>query len=183
MDSRTIYALLPFAIAIATFWASQLVDTIGVHTVCFTILVFDVPVCLVVAWEWTRERRPPELSLSPLIPTRAERELYRNLKNRPQLSDSEFFESFYANSRVSSQSIARIRAILTEQIGMNLSGLRPNDDLTLIDGGIDWTTMIDEIEREFNIRFTDSELEAGPATFDFFVTTLLKKQPYPGFAS
>jgi len=179
MDSRTFYALLPFAIAIVAFSISQLVESIGVHTICFTILVFDVPVCLLVAWVWIRERQPPQLSLSPLIPTRAERELYRNLKNRPQLNDDEFYSAYYLTSGISKKTISTIRSILSEQIGMNLSTLLPHDDLTLIDPDIDWTIIIDEVEREFETRFADSELEAGPATLDFFVQHLREKQLTP----
>ncbi len=179
MDSRTFNASIPFALAVIAIVVGLLVDHAIVLSVCFAFLVFVIPVCFFVALEWIRHREPPEISLSPLMPTRAERELRRNLRNRRKLTDDEFYSACYANSGVSKTSIASIRTILSEQIGMDLSALLPHDDLNLIDPELEWSIIIDEFEREFEIRFTDSELEKGPATFDFFVQHLINNKPCP----
>lgn len=168
MKSRSAYALMPFAVTIAAFTVSRLFESAAVYAVCFAILVFSVPVCLLVAWERLRTGEPPELGLSPLILSRPERELIRNLKTRPRLSDRSFCETFYPDSGFSVQSIAKLRNILAGQIGYNLAGLHPDDDLSLLDDEIDWMIIVSEIEREFGIQFTRTDLEAGPATFDFF---------------
>jgi hypothetical protein len=177
MNSRTLAASIPFVLALIAFAGALFVDHPIVFAICFTILIFDIPVCLFVGWDWLRTGEPPEINLSPMIPSRAERELIRNLRTRPKLADDEFYSTFYAESGVSKTSIASIRAILSEQIGMDLSALLPHDDLILIDPEMDWSIIIDEIEREFDVRFTDSELEGGPATFDFFVQHLLNQKP------
>ena len=182
MDSRTLTASVPFALALLALLVALLVDHPVVFAVCFTILIFDVPVCFFVGWDWIRTGETPEINLSPLIPCRAERELMRNLRTRPKLTDDEFCSTFYADSHISKSSITSIRTILSEQIGMDLSALLPHDDMTLIDPEMDWSMIIDEIEREFDIRFTDSEIESGTATFDFFVQRLLNKKPTPEIA-
>ena len=51
------------------------------------ILVFDIRVCLLVLIQRLSTGEPPELSLSPRIPCRVERELRRKLCDRPKLTD------------------------------------------------------------------------------------------------
>ena len=155
---------------------AMLVDHPMAFAVCFAFLVFDIPVCFFVGWDWIRSGEPPEVNLSPLIPSRAERELARNMRSRPKLTVDEFYTSFYADSGVSKKSINSIRTILSEQIGMDLATLLPHDDMLLLDPEMDWSIIIEEIEREFRIKFTDNELEAGQATFDFFVQHLHNKK-------
>ena len=159
MDSKTRIASVPFVLAILALLAVQLVDHPVVSAVCFSVLVFDIPVCLFVGWEWIRNGEAQEVNLSPLIPSRAERELMKNLRTRPGLTDDEFYSTFYGGSGIPKASVSSIREILAEQIGMDHSALLPDDDMILIDPEIDWSIIIDEVEREFCVRFTDSELE------------------------
>lgn len=176
MDSKTRIASVPFVLAILALLAVLLVDHPVVSAVCFSVLVFDIPVCLFVGWEWIRNGEAPEVNLSPLIPSRAERELMKNLRTRPGLTDDEFYSTFYGGSGIPKASVSSIREILAEQIGMDHSALLPDDDMILIDPEIDWSIIIDEVEREFCVRFTDSELESAPATLDFFVQRVFAKK-------
>ena len=180
--SQTLIASIPFVLAAIAITVALLFDHPIAFSVCFAFLVFDIPVCTFVGWDWIRSGEPPEINLSPLIPSRAERELAKNMRLRPKLSVDDFYTTFYADSGISKKSIALIRAILSEQIGMDLATLLPHDDMILLDPEMDWSIIIDEIEREFEINFNDTELETGTATFDFFVQHLLNKKPMPELA-
>ena len=176
MNSQTLSATMPFALALIATAIVICVDHPIVFASCFVFLVFVIPVCICVGWAWVRNGEPPEVNLSPLIASRSERELARAMRSRPTLSVQQFYTKFYADSGISEQSVASIRRILSEQIGIELATLLPHDDMVLLDTEIDWSIISDAIEQEFGTRFTETELETGPATFDFFVQHLLQHE-------
>ena len=78
------FAVMPFvisAVAAAIYWAS---DKFGIEgrllpasAVC---LVFSVPVCLWIAFQWIRDGKPPALDLAPLTSPSTERLAFTSRK-------------------------------------------------------------------------------------------------------
>jgi hypothetical protein len=64
------------------------------------ILVVNSLVCLWVLIHWFVTGELPELSLSPLVPSREEYEFHRNLRERPNRNDEEFYATFYASTEI-----------------------------------------------------------------------------------
>lgn len=172
MHPNTKYAVIPFVIGAVALGVWLTTDSLQVFAVCFATLVFAVPVCLMMLWEWLRTGVPPDISLSPLIPGRAEREFWRNLETRPKMSDDAFYVAFYKDSPISQTTTNQLREILTDEIGMDLSTLYPHDDLNLIDFELDWVPILRRIEQAFCIKFSKTQVSNGPATFDRLVNLI-----------
>lgn len=174
-NRRTWIALVPFLIAVPALIAAV--------TLCFAsplpretrsiafgivgaLLVFDLPVCVFVLIQWLATGEPPELSLSPLIPSREEREFRRNLRERPKLNDDEFYARFYADSSIPKHLAVQLRALLATQFGLDLGALHPLDNLIYADVELDWTYLMDEINEEFDIVVPEEMIGKLDGTFD-----------------
>jgi hypothetical protein len=163
-NRRTWIAMIPFLIAVlglivAVFlwFASPLpreprAIALGIVG---AILIFDLP--------------PPELSLSPLIPSRQEREFRRNLRERPKLNDDEFYARFYADSSIPKHLAVQLRALLATQFGLDLGALHPLDNLIYADVELDWAYLMDEINEEFDIVVPEEMIGKLDGTFDSLV--------------
>jgi len=177
-NRRTWIAMIPFLIAVlglivAVFlwFASPLPrepKAIALGIVG-AILVFDLPVCVFVAVQWLATGEPPELSLSPLIPSREEREFRRNLRERPKLNDDEFYARFYADSSIPKHLAVQLRALLATQFGLDLGALHPLDNLIYADVELDWAFLMDEINEEFDIVVPEEMIGKLDGTFDSLV--------------
>jgi hypothetical protein len=179
---RKILALIPFFIAAPTLVAVAIVwhssfpwDTIAAFCGVFgAILVFDLAACLyvLIPWLWTGE--PPELSLSPLIPTREEREFRRSLRERRKLYDDEFYDAFYADSGIPRGLPVQLRKTLEEELGLDFGGLWPSDNLIRA-VEVDWGDIFDLIEREFRISIPRERWKQFDGTFDSLVKLIAAK--------
>jgi hypothetical protein len=130
------------------------------------VLVYDIPVCALVVVEWLRTGEPPELSLSPLIPSRVEREFRRTLCSRPELGDDDFYATFYADSQIPKSLVVRLRKSLECAFGLDFAGLHPADNLIVADGELDWADVLFRLNREFGITLTREMLANFDGTFD-----------------
>ena len=188
-NRRTWIALVPFLIAVPTliiavilWFASPLPRE--TRSIAFgivgTILVFDLPVCVFVLVQWLATGEPPELSLSPLISSREEREFRRNLRERPKLSDDEFYARFYADSFIPKQLAVQLRALLATQFGLDLGRLHPLDNLIYADVELDWAFLMDEINEEFDIVVPDEIIGKLDGTFDSLLRCIASIKGHDG---
>jgi hypothetical protein len=178
---RVLIALIPLFIAVPCimlgfvlwFWGPEkkvnaiLIGLVG------AILVFDIPACVFVLVKWLRAGEPPELSLCPLIPCRAEREFRRALRDRPQLSDDEFYEAYYSESGIPRQLPGQLRKSLENAFGMNFAALHPDDNLMDADHEVDWGDVLWRIEKEFKVIIL-FETFAAQGTFDSLLRHLVE---------
>lgn len=189
---RVAAALVPFVIAVVCAVGvgfvtllgerARLVSAVGVG-ILGPILFFDMPVCLWVIVEWIRDGEPPEMSLSPLIPSRAEREFRRQLRERPKLNDDEFYRTFFAQRSIPQELPVRLRKTLEDVLGMEFGALRPEDNLVHADAEMDWADVFEAIERRFEIRIPE-ELQAGvDGTFNSLLDCVIKAQRTAGRGS
>nr|BAM62596.1 acyl carrier protein [uncultured microorganism] len=82
---------------------------------------------------------------------------------RPERSDGEYYENFYDGADIPADVVTKVRQIFSEQIGIDLSALEPDDDLSG-DYSLIWemdsmadVEIIIAIETEFDIKITDAE--------------------------
>lgn len=171
-------ALIPFKIAIPCLFIAAILwfltplpeeynaIVIGIFG---AILVFDIPVCVTVLIQWVSTGEPPELSLSPLIPTYEQREYRRVLRDRPKLNDDEFYNTFYADSGIPKQLAVQLRMSLEHCYGLDFGGLHPRDNLIYADDEIDFHDVIIRIKREYEIEIPNRRMSKAEATYDFLL--------------
>jgi hypothetical protein len=159
-DHRRSIALIPFVLAgiafiaaTAAFFVTGWSRNVGAILcgVSGAVLVFDIPVCVWVLIDWIRTGQPPELNLSPLIPSREEREFHRRLRERPKLNDDEFYETYFAAANVPREVPVRLRRLLENEIGLDLGGVHPDDNLTWADSELDFADVLYLVEDEFHV--------------------------------
>jgi hypothetical protein len=182
---RTWIALIPFVVALFAVPAFVLLSEFAsrhavagwVWIALFVILFFDVPACLLVVVEWLWRGEPPEIvmSLSPLFPSRAEREFRRSLAERPQLNDDDFYKAFYAKSDIPRQIPVRLREMLQDAIGLDFGGLRPDDDLVVASDELDWADVFYLMQREFSVSIPKEAWSEFDRTFDSLVTMVASR--------
>jgi hypothetical protein len=175
INRRTGIALIPFVIAmsgliaalILWFWPPLPKDLNAiVFGLVGAILVFDIPVCILVLLQWLVTGEPPELSLSPLIPSREEREFHRELRKRPKLNDNEFYNTYYSNSPIPKRLAIQLRASLENACGLDFGGLHPTDNLIYADAELDWADILFRINREFDVVVPEEVYDTLDGTFD-----------------
>jgi hypothetical protein len=183
LDPRARTALIPFLIAVPSilvaallwFWQPFPLGYISIAIgVIGAILAFDLPVCALVVFEWLRTGQPPELSLSPLIPSREEREFRRILRTRPKLNDDDFYATFYSDSPIPKSLVVQLRKSLECAFGLDFGALQPTDNLILADPELDWADIVFRLNREFGIRLTNEMFGKFDGTFDSLVALVQK---------
>jgi hypothetical protein len=188
---RTIIALIPFAIAVPAFivvkalWepsaAPRVLDNLFV--VVAATLVVDLIVCAYVGIELLRTGEPPELnlemSLSPLGPTREEREFRRRLRDRRTRNGVEFYDAFYSNRGVPPQLPGKLRESLELMIGLNLGALWPGDNLIAAEPELDWADVFYRMERDFDVTLPREAWGEFDGTFDSLVQMIIARGGEP----
>lgn len=180
---RLIVALSPFLIALPTLIVVVLLyrsllpeKVIGTPTAIFGgILIFDLIVCLFVLVEWLWTGEPPELSLSPLIRTREEREFRRDLRERRQLNDEQFYDVFYAHWGIPPHVPGQLRQELEAGMGFNFAGLWPCDNLVEADGEPDWADVFYRMERVFKVPIPRERWGEFDGTFDSLLKLIVAR--------
>jgi hypothetical protein len=133
-----------------------------------TVLICDLPVCLLILIG-----RPPVMTLAPLLPSAEERRLRRAIRERPLLSDDDFYERFYTGSGISPHIPRRLRKIYAAQLGMDR--VWPEDNATYFDGELDLADLLIDVADEFGVHFTEAEVEQMTGSFDSIVQCLARK--------
>jgi hypothetical protein len=133
-----------------------------------TILIFDLPVCLLILIG-----RPPIMTLSPLIASAEERRFRRAVRERPRLSDDEFHNRFYKDTEVPRHIPIRLRKIYATELGMD--GVWPQDKATDFDGELDFADWMATVADEFGVQFADQEIRQMDGSFDSIVKCLAEK--------
>ena len=99
--------------------------------------------------------------------TNPDKEVKRRLgelfADRPERDEDQYHTDFFADTDIPQYVVTTIRAIFSEQIGVDLSLLEPDDDLSK-DYSLIWdldsmadVEIILALEEEFDIKITDGE--------------------------
>jgi hypothetical protein len=182
---QTLIALIPFVIAISALilavvfwnWSPGLndPDQISYGAIAVgAILAFDLPVCLWIVIHSLATGEPPELSLSPLIPTKEEREFRRALRERPKLNDDDFYDAFYADSNTPRQLTVQLRTLLENAFGLDFAALHPTDNLIDADVELDWADIVFRIDRELNVAVPHDFIRDFDGTFDSLLRRIVE---------
>lgn len=171
-------AVAPFVIAgfcgalLAWFWfARPFGDTdFWLIGILGTILVFDLPVCILILIG-----RPPAMTLAPLFSSAQERAYRRALRERPPLSDDEFCDRFYADTGYPRDIPIRLRRIYATALGMKNAW--PEDKAEDFCEELDFTDLIAEVEDEFGLKFTEEEVRQMDGSFNTIVEFVAGKLP------
>ena len=91
------------------------------------ILLVDIPLCVLILVGY-----PATMTLSPLVSSAAERAKWREMRQRPQLSDDEFLERYYAATSIPRDIPLHLRSVYSEQLGIDK--VQPDDIATDFDG-------------------------------------------------
>ena len=103
---------------------------------------------------------------------------------RRRLTEDEFFQEYFANTDVEREISIKVRRVLGQQLDADLSRLAPSDSLSgnlkcllAFDSMAD-VAIIESLEKEFGITFTDEEASAMHTVRDIVlsVTKQLKAQ-------
>ena len=135
----------------------------------FMILLVDIPLCVL-----TLIGYPVTMTLSPLIPSREEREKWREMRGRLPLSDDEFIEQFYSGTSVPRDIPLRLRQIYAHQLGMDK--VHPKDLATDFDWELDLWELVLEVQDEFGVEFTKEEILKLDGSFDSIVRAVATKR-------
>lgn len=130
------------------------------------VLVYDLPVCAYVLIQWLAKGEPPQLSLAPLFPSPGEREFRRHLRERAQLNDDEFYETFYRSSGIPQRLPALLRESLGAAFGLDFGAVQPTDNLIDADTELDWTDIILQLNDDFGIVIPEEFFGTWDGTFD-----------------
>jgi hypothetical protein len=156
-------ALVPFVVAVPASLATAFLwywrpfsdsENSAAIGVLGAILVFDLTICAWVLVHWLRDGKLPDMSLTPLFPSRKEREFRRALRQRPKLNDDEFYEAFYASSGIARHLPIQLRKSLEREFGVNFGALRPADNLIYACEEVDFADVRDRIKLDFGVDLT-----------------------------
>jgi hypothetical protein len=109
--------------------------------------------------------KPVVMTLSPLIPSAESRKFWRQLNERPPLKDEEFYARYYEGSGIPRDIPARLRRSLLD-LDPLLDRAIPTDFLYLLDDELDFADVLYLIEREFDLRFTETDHKRLDGTLD-----------------
>jgi len=108
--------------------------------------------------------------LGLLIASPAEREYWEVCQDRENLDDREFHQTFYRASQVNLDTCSRVRRVLKSQL--NLSNVRPEDNLAVIFDDVDFGEICLEIGAELGIQLADDKIQSMDGTVDSIIRTV-----------
>ena len=109
--------------------------------------------------------------LPNLFTTEYERFLRRVWRERPRLSDEEFYDRFYRGSGIDPAIPSRVRAELEQALGENMGALHPSDNLVFGFEDVDFADILFRMGRVFDVRVP---VQAFPAEIDGTVDSLIR---------
>ena len=117
-----------------------------------TMLGIAVLTLTVIAWLFFEKRR-------------MKREIENIFRDRPSLSDNDFYAAFFQDSGISCEIVSGVREVLAEELNVDVTRMIPNDDFScnlrfLLDNDsmID-VALIEGLEKRFKITILDKEAE------------------------
>jgi hypothetical protein len=117
---------------------------------------------------------PIVMSLSPLIDSAESRAFRRQLKERPALSDDDFYALFYGGSGIPRDIPARLRHALLSADPLFERAI-PSDVLYHLYDDLDIADVVDFVEMEFGIAFTKADHRGIDGTFDNLVQLVRRR--------
>jgi len=152
----TVEAFLLTATISAFIWLPQMgVCDIWPTTVVMTALLVWHIVVFPICFSYLIGN-PIVMTLEPLYPSAESRAFWRQLRERPALSDDAFYSHFYETSGFSREMLARARRAL-RNLDTTIDRVIPTDLLWLLDAEYDLAWFLEELEKEFCIRFTAAD--------------------------
>ena len=106
------------------------------------------------------------------MPSKAERELRRELRERAKIDGDEFYEKYYSESTIPKRLVVGLRHLLESQLGLPANSIEPNDNMAIADPELDWRDLLDEVTDEFGILFDGASIEKMDGTFDNLLRTI-----------
>jgi hypothetical protein len=144
-------------------WAIGLLGLLGMwHIVA-------IPICIMYL-----VGRPIVMSLEPLFPSRETRAFRRELRERPALSDGEFYARFYPGSVIPAIVPVRIRRYLMD-IDPLVEQITPPESLFPLLDDVDFADILHGLGREFSVRFTKADYPLVDGTFDNLVRLVVER--------
>lgn len=97
------------------------------------------------------------------------------MRQRPELSDNEFYERFYRHTEVPQEIPLRLRAIYADAVG--ISRVFPEDRAVEFDEEMDFGELLLAVAEEFDVDFSEQEAIqlAADGTFDSLVRQLAER--------
>jgi acyl carrier protein len=105
---------------------------------------------------------------------RAEREYSIVCGIRRDLDDREFYDAYYSDTGISADTTNRVRSVLRSQL--NMSNIRPDDDVANIFADVDFWEICREIGEEFGLNFTDEIVQSMNGTVDAIICAIEKSR-------
>lgn len=136
------------------------------------ILLVDIPLCVLILVGY-----PATMTLSPLVSSAAERAKWREMRQRPPLSDDEFIERYYAATSIPHDIPRHLRRIYSEQLGIDK--VQPDDIAADFDSELDLWDLAIAVQHEFGVHFTVGEVQQLAGSFDSFVRAVAAKRGAP----
>jgi hypothetical protein len=124
-------------------------------------LVITLPICFLYLIG-----RPPVMSLYPLAASHEARALRRELKQRPLLTDDEFYARFYADSAIPPDVPARVRLCVSTNFDRLADRTVPTDNLARLCEDFDYADVLSYVGREFGVQFTKEDFPSVDGTLD-----------------
>ncbi len=106
-------------------------------------------------------------TLTTLFADSAEREYRKLCRTRPNLTDQEFYNTFYRVSGIPFDTCARVRQVLNTQLRM--SNVRPEDNVVTIFDDLDLWDICFELGDEFGLKFPDNIVDNIDGTVDSLI--------------
>jgi acyl carrier protein len=136
------------------------------------ILVFTLPVCILILLG-----HPPVMTLSPFFPSREQRAKWAEMRQRPGLSDDEFYERFYAGTGIAREIPLRLRRVYDGALGTDR--VWPADKAHEFDDDLDLADLFFVVEKEFKVKVNKEEALKLDHSFDSIVRLVASKLDSP----
>jgi hypothetical protein len=150
-----------------TVWGCVAFGRFEIWAVVFGVLcvwhVVAIPICFLYLIG-----KPVVMTLVPLISSAESRAFRRQLRERPALSDDEFYARFYEGSGIPSELSGRLRHTLTD-LDPLIERIFPSEFIYLLDDDIDFADVLYLVEKEFGVRFDRTDHDSLDGTFDNLV--------------
>lgn len=141
-------------------------------SVITAILILDVPIAVWVIWHWYRTGEPPQFDSNLLGESPGTRAMWRLWRERPQLDDEAFYQTFYADSDVPKDVVIAVRREWISSIyGKEAIGMYPGDNLGVAAPELDFADVLYRMEKELHVVIP---WQTCKIDFDFTFDSLIR---------
>ncbi len=110
---------------------------------------------------------------------RREREFTAELATREPVSDEELFARYYAAGEAAADAPGRVRRVFARHMDYPADKLLPDDDLLFFWDELDMIDLIRDLEREFGIEITNTDVATVPSCTIRAVSHLVSRKAGP----